>query len=522
MVQKYNNQIYNLYEKEVEKNKRLSQKYEKLRFEVEDLRYENKSLKKKLDSVDELINKAVNKAVEKVTKHFEEEITGLKQELQIKDKEIDRLRNQINKNSSNSSKPSSTDIILLKQNEKTSANEYNYRKTTSLKSGGQIGHTGHNLSKNKIEKLIDEKAIEVEEHIHYINGKKKDKDIVKYRLGMKIITFAEKHIFKHTPKSKEVLPEEFYTDVTYNNDLKAIVVELGGYNVIPYHRVTDLISVFSNNLINLSEGTINNFYQTFSQNSKLTLNNLENNILNQKAMHTDETTSKFNKKSIYFRAYSNSQNVLYKAHTSKGHSPIKEDNILPRYTGCIIGDHDTTLYKYGTMNQECNVHTGRYLEEVNQNSYETYWQCEMLNFLFKLNRTRKLAIKFGKFSFLEEEIKRYEQEYDKILENALIENQNIASSYYREKAEKLRKRLIKYKDNQLYFIKDFDISFDNNAVERDLRMIKNKTKISGGFRSLDGAIIYADMMSITKTSIKRKINPMLSIKDVFAGKVLFA
>ena len=62
MTQKYNNQIYNLYEKEVEKNKKLSQKYEKLRWEVEELRYENKQLKSKLDNMDSIIENAVNKA----------------------------------------------------------------------------------------------------------------------------------------------------------------------------------------------------------------------------------------------------------------------------------------------------------------------------------------------------------------------------------------------------------------------------------------------------------------------------
>ena len=173
------------------------------------------------------------------------------------------------------------------------------------------------------------------------------------------------------------------------------------------------------------------------------------------------------------------------------------------------------------MNQECNVHTGRYLEEIHQNSYETYWQYEMLDFLFRLNRTRKLAIRFGKQYFEKEEIINYEKEYDNILKKAEKENQNIASIYYKNKAEKLRRRLIKYKDNQLYFIKNFDIPFDNNAAERYLRMIKNKTKISGGFRSLVGASRYADAMSIIKTSIKRGINPMQSIKDIYNNKVLF-
>ena len=521
MTQKNNNQIYKMYEKEVEKNKRLSQKYEKLRFEVEELRYENKVLRKKVEEVDVLIEKAVNNAVDKVTKIFEEKIQVLEQKLEEKDQEIDRLRNQINKNSTNSSKPSSTNFITPKQEKKTSANQYNHRTASKKTSGGQFGHKGYFLSKENVEKIIDDKKCEVIEVIHNINGKKNDKDIIKYRIGMKMVTYIEKHIFKHTSKSNETLPKEFFTDVTYDNSLKSLVVELGSYNIIPYHRVVDLISILSNNLINLSEGTIQNFYNEFSKKTKLTLENIENNVLNESSMHTDETSSKCNKKSVYFRGYSNSLNVLYKVHSHKGHAPIKEDNILPRYRGCIIGDHDTTLYKYGDMNQECNIHTGRYLIEINENSYETYWQQEMLDFLFTLNRTRKLAIKFRKDSFAVEEIEWYEKKYNKILEKALIENQNIASSYYRDKAEKLRRRLIKYKDNQLYFLKDFTVPFDNNAIERDLRMIKGKTKVSGGFRSIEGAKLFADAMSIIKTSIKRGINPMCSIKDIFENKVLF-
>ena len=58
-------------------------------------------------------------------------------------------------------------------------------------------------------------------------------------------------------------------------------------------------------------------------------------------------------------------------------------------------------------------------------------------------------------------------------------------------------------------------------MERDLRMIKGKTKISGGFRSIEGAKLFADAMSIIKTSIKRNINPMQSILDIFENKVLF-
>lgn len=52
-------------------------------------------------------------------------------------------------------------------------------------------------------------------------------------------------------------------------------------------------------------------------------------------------------------------------------------------------------------------------------------------------------------------------------------------------------------------------------------MIKGKTKILGGFRSMNGVKSYIDMMSIIKTSKKRKLNSYDSINLIFQNKVLF-
>ena len=64
--------------------------------------------------------------------------------------------------------------------------------------------------------------------------------------------------------------------------------------------------------------------------------------------------------------------------------------------------------------------------------------------------------------------------------------------------------------------------FDDNLSEQDLRIFKNKTKISGGFRSMKGAQSYVDALSIIKTSVKRNINPFDSIKAIFNTQGLFA
>ena len=91
--------------------------------------------------------------------------------------------------------------------------------------------------------------------------------------------------------------------------------------------------MITNNVINISNGTLVNFFYEFSSKSEPTLDNLENNILNSKIDYTDETSSKFNKKNLFVRNYSNNETVIYKVHKNKGHKPILEDNILPRFCG---------------------------------------------------------------------------------------------------------------------------------------------------------------------------------------------
>ena len=187
-----------------------------------------------------------------------------------------------------------------------------------------------------------------------------------------------------------------------------------------------------------------------------------------------------------------------------------------------MGDHDTTLYSYGSRNYECNIHLGRYLMELMENVPDIKWPFLMYDLIFRMNNTRKIAIEYGLTKFSEDKIEEYKNEYEDILKLAKEENKKIKSSYYRvNKAKPLYNRLVKYKQNHLYFIEDFNIPFDNNLSERDLRIFKNKTKISGGFRSMSVAQDFANALSIIKTSIKRKINPYDSIKAIFNNEVLF-
>lgn len=477
-----------------------------------------KQLEQVMNKLDESLS--VNKELNETIKNLNKTISELKEENEKLLNEIDRLKNRNNKNSNNSSKPSSTDIVTPKK--KTGANLYNYRIKTGNKLGGQYNHQGNNLSKKDVEKLIEENKIEVKEIIHTIKGNSKKEPLIKYRYELEIKPYVEKHIFRFDEESKEKLPKEFYTDVTYGNSIKTLSIHLGGYNVIAYDRLSNFFSVITNNILNISNGTLVNFVKEFGLKSKNTIVNLENDFINGITGYTDETGTKFNKKKLYVRNYSNERSVVYKIHKNKGHNPIKEDDILPRFCGGIMGDHDTTLYSYGSKNYECNIHLGRYLMELMENVPEIVWPFKMYDLIFRMNNTRKIAIMYGLKDFSNGKIEEYENEYDDILELAKEENKKIKSSYYRtKKAKPLHSRLVKYKENHLYFIKDFNIPFDDNLSERDLRVFKTKTKISGGFRSIDVAQDYASVLSVVKSSVKRKINPYDSINAIFNNEVLF-
>ena len=136
-----------------------------------------------------------------------------------------------------------------------------------------------------------------------------------------------------------------------------------------------------------------------------------------------------------------------------------------------------------------------------------------------MNDRRKVLIGEGKTAFPAEEPETFYRHYDEILTgwNALTKEKeakrkkNRQSGKYKSEAENLGKRLAEYKDQHLLFLKDFRIPFDNNQAERDIRPVKTKLKVSGGFRSLEGAVAYARVRSFISTLRKRDLNIFQSL-----------
>jgi hypothetical protein len=323
---------------------------------------------------------------------------------------------------------------------------------------------------------------------------------------------AEHRFYGNAP-----IPFAFRPDVQYGDEIKAVVATLAGQGLVSSNRMIDMIASMSNGAFELSDGTIYNFLAEFNAKAQTFVETVKTKLLNNVVMHVDETGARVNARNMFFRNYSDEKRVLYTANPTKGKQAIADDGILPRFAGILIHDHNTVNYNYGTGNGECNVHLIRYLRANSENTRHD-WADDMIGFLLSLKRAKESAEGFGATGFEPADLERQRQRYDEIVAAGFEVLKTTTSRFYRAEEKRLLNRLKKYRDNHLLFAIDFAVPFDNNLSERDLRMVKTKAKVSGCFRSLQGAVIFADLMSVIKTAIKQGISPHVAVRSVFGGR----
>lgn len=473
----------------------------------------------------EIYNQGISQVIDAIQKLTAEirtqkaEIEALSKENKLLNKRVKSLESQVNKNSNNSSKPPSTDGFKKKTK--------SLRTKSGKNPGGQEGHEGTTLELNDnpdeikihgVDKcdICGESLQDVTPERHII---RQVVDIPEIKVKVIEHRAEVKKCPKCRRKNTGKFPDGITNTVQYGEKVKAIAVYLTQYQLIPYKRGSELIDDMFG--IKLSQGTIVNFNKGCHDALRPIENNIKNSITNDAgAIHFDETGIYIDKKRQWLHVASNYKYTYYQAHEKRGQKAIDEINILPNFTGTAVHDCFKTYNKYSNCDHSlCNAHILRELNGVSELEKQA-WAEPMKNLLIEIKKEVDLNWNTANALTLDK-IEAFEKRYTQILEDGFKEDYIANSETYSKKKVKkstslnLLNRLSAYKNEILSFMYDFDIPFDNNLAERDLRMTKVKQKISGTFRSLDGANSFTRIRGYVSTVRKNGLNTLDCIKSIF-------
>ena len=172
----------------------------------------------------------------------------------------------------------------------------------------------------------------------------------------------------------------------------------------------------------------------------------------------------------------------------------------------------------------CVAHLIRELIFIHE-EYEQTWARSLIDLLLEMNRKREEQKQVAS-EFSTECLENWHQQYQKILREGRLVNPPIVpppdapkkrGRKKQTKAQNLLDRLEKHEVWVLAFLHDFLIPFTNNLAEQDVRMIKVKQKVSGAFRTLEGAERFAKIRSYISTARKQGRSILESLKAAITG-----
>ena len=468
-------------------------------------------------------------AVVAFVEHIQNLINGLGEKIEAQQKIIEQqeerireLEGIIKKDSHTSSKPPSSDGYAKRS--------LPQKKRSGKRPGGQKGHEGNTL------RMVGDPDKVV---VHRVGWCKKCGRTLRKEV---VIGYDRRQVFEIPPlkvevvehraemkvceRCREVSTADFPKGIThktqYGERLKAYAIYIKNYGLLSYERAAELFEdLFS---VPLSAGTLVTIDRSCAERLGEVEQRIKEHILDSPVVHFDETGMRVEGKLQWLHVASTKELTYYAAHEKRGKDAADEISLLPRYRGRAVHDGWKSYFGYGCEHALCNAHHIRELSFIVE-QYAQKWAQDMRELLLEI-KERKDKTKRGRFGA--ETIRRYEKEYRRIIAAGMRANPPPAHHPgerrrgRRKKSDALNllERLKQYERETLAFMYDCSVPFDNNQGERDIRMMKVQQKISGTFRSSEGARTFCRIRSYISTVKKQRMSVISAIQDVFADKAL--
>ena len=451
---------------------------------------------------------------------LEQQVRDLTLRLDASEQRVKHLEDQLAKNSRNSSKPPSTDGFQKPAPK-------SLREKSARPSGGQSGHRGNTLT--MVEKPDRTEPHRVERceccgrSLAACPPDGIEKRQVRDLPPLRLIVTEHQAERKRCPcghLNKAAFPEGVNAPVQYGSGIKALAVYFNNYQFLPYKRTCELLADLFD--CGISEGTLANLVSECHERLEAPVRQIKAQIAQAPVAQFDESGARVEKKLWWLHAASTATATYYDIHPKRGAEAIKAIGILPNFIGRAIHDFWKPYFGYECDHGLCNAHHLRELIFVHE-QHRQAWADDMIDCLLDI----KAAVAQARPTtdhLTEDQRRDFEARYQRILDQGYAQNP-LSPAPVRKKRGRRKKtkprnlleRLDEHRQEVLAFMYDFNVPFDNNLAERDIRMMKVQQKISGTFRSEDGAHAFCRIRSYLSTARKNALGAMDAIARVFDG-----
>ena len=307
--------------------------------------------------------------------------------------------------------------------------------------------------------------------------------------------------------------------------LQALAAYLKNYGLLPYERTAELFAdLFS---IPVSVGTLVNSNATCAQRLTGISERIRAALVAQPVVGFDETGMSIGGHLWWLHVASSDLLTCYAEHAKRGKQATDDIGILPHFTGRALHDHWQSYFRYQCGHALCNAHHLRELTFIEE-QYRQPWASELKELLLTVNAAVDHAQQQGRRRLYGPQRRRFAAAYHRIIDAGLRANPRPSPAPAGSRKQRGRKkqgkarnlllRLARRWRSVLAFMYDFRVPFTNNGAERDLRMMKVQQKISGTFRSAEGAAAFCRIRSYISTMRKNGSNVFAALSSVFAGR----
>ena len=317
-------------------------------------------------------------------------------------------------------------------------------------------------------------------------------------------------------------PEEAQASKQYGKNLQAFIGSLSTAGYVSIGRIAKFINGLG---ISMSAGTVQNIMDGLAKKVNPAVDCIRDKMASFDVLNCDETGMRVNGILNWLHCICTSKWSYMAFHSKRGSDAMEEIGIIPGLDDCtLIHDFWRSYLNYTNVRHAfCNAHIERELVYA----YETTkqgWALKLKELLSKMCGRRNALMNAGDKAYPPAELMEYLEEYDRLVNTAIEANPlpkkepGKRGKIPHGKARCLAERLRDYKDELLRFATGWSIPFTNNEAEKTIRFSKVKEKVSGGFRTKNGADAFAKLMSFVSTANKHGMFAYEALTEVLNGR----